>query len=113
MSDDMQQDSSAGLASGLAGGNLGIPGEGANLDFLMDIPLEVTIELGRTKMLVKQLLGLKKNSVIELDREANEPVDILINNKRFARGEVVIEGDRIAIMITDIISPRERIQRLA
>lgn len=87
--------------------------DGANMDFLMDIPLEVTIELGRTKMMVKQLLTLKKNSVIELDREANEPVDILINNKRFARGEVVVEGDRIAIMITDIISPKERIQRLA
>lgn len=86
--------------------------DGANMDFLMDIPLEVTIELGRTKMMVKQLLTLKKNSVIELDREANEPVDILINNKRFARGEVVVEGDRIAIMITDIISPKERIQRL-
>ncbi|MFM7199549.1 MAG: flagellar motor switch protein FliN [Myxococcota bacterium] len=87
--------------------------DGANMDFLMDIPLEVTIELGRTRMMVKQLLTLKKNSVIELDREANEPVDILINNKRFARGEVVVEGDRIAIMITDIISPKERIQRLA
>lgn len=87
--------------------------ENGNLDFLMDIPLEVTIELGRTRMMVKQLLSLKKNSVIELDREANEPVDILINNKRFAKGEVVIEGDRIAVMITDIISPRERIQKLA
>jgi len=83
-----------------------------NLDFLMDIPLDVTIELGRTNMVVKQLLSLRKNSVVELDREANEPIDILINNKRFARGEVVIEGEKIAIMITDIISPRERIQRL-
>ena len=90
-----------------------IASHGPNMGFLMDIPLEVAVELGRTRMMVKDLLTLKRNSLIELDREANEPVDILINNKPFAKGEVVIEGERIAIMVIDIVSPTERIQQLS
>lgn len=85
---------------------------GPNLDFLMDIPLQVTVELGRTRIPIRQIMQLKKNAIIPLDRAANEPVDILVNDKPFAKGEVVIDGDRIAIQVTDIVSPRERIQKL-
>ncbi len=112
MAVEMEHGARGSFQDGLGGVSLGGEEENGHLDFLMDVPLEVTIELGRTRMLVKQLLNLKRNSVVELDREANEPVDILINNKRFAKGEVVIEGERIAIVITEIISLRERIQRL-
>lgn len=83
-----------------------------NLDFLMDIPLQVTVELGRTRIPIRQIMQFKKNAIIPLDRAANEPVDILVNDKPFAKGEVVIDGDRIAIQVTDIVSPRERIQKL-
>ncbi len=83
-----------------------------NLDFLMDIPLQVTVELGRTRIPIKSIMQLKKNAIIPLDRAANEPVDILVNDKPFAKGEVVIDGERIAIQVTDIVSPRERIQKL-
>ena len=85
---------------------------GPKLDFLMDIPLQVTVELGRTRIPIRQILQLRKNAIIPLDRAANEPVDILVNDKPFAKGEVVIDGERIAIQVTDIVSPRERIQKL-
>lgn len=87
-------------------------GHATELDFILDIPLEVTVEMGRTKMLINDLLQLGQGSVIELNRLAGEPLDILVNNKLVARGEVVVVGEKFAIRLTDIVSPLERVKRL-
>jgi flagellar motor switch protein FliN len=87
-------------------------GHSAELDFILDIPLEVTVEMGRTKMLINDLLQLGQGSVIELNRLAGEPLDILVNSKLVARGEVVVVGEKFGIRLTDIVSPMERVKRL-
>jgi flagellar motor switch protein FliN/FliY len=83
-----------------------------DMDFLLDIPLEVTVELGRTRMLIKDLLQLGQGSVVELQKIAGEPMEILVNNKLVARGEVVVVNEKFGVRLTDIISPTERIQQL-
>jgi flagellar motor switch protein FliN/FliY len=83
-----------------------------NLDFVLDIPLEVTVELGRTKMLISDLLQLGQGSVIELTKLAGEPMEILINQKLVARGEVVMVNEKFGVRLTDIISPAERVKQL-
>lgn len=83
-----------------------------DIDFLLDIPLEVTAELGRTRMLIRDLLQLGQGSVIELDKIAGEPMEILINNRLVARGEVVVVNEKFGVRLTDIISPTERIRQL-
>jgi flagellar motor switch protein FliN/FliY len=88
-------------------------GPSKDLDFILDIPLEVTVEMGRTKMLINDLLQVGQGSVIELNRLAGEPLDILINGKLIARGEVVVVSEKFGIRITDIVSPLERVKRLA
>lgn len=79
---------------------------------LLDIPLEISVELGRTKMLIGDLLQITQGSTIELDKYENEPVEILINGRHIARGEVILIGDKFGIRIIDIISPEERIKKL-
>ena len=91
----------------------GHTGPAKELDFILDIPLEVTVEMGRTRMLINDLLQIGQGSVIELNRLAGEPLDILINNKLIARGEVVVVSEKFGIRITDIVSPLERVKRLA
>jgi flagellar motor switch protein FliN/FliY len=88
------------------------PGTHRDMDFLLDIPLEVSVELGRTRMLIKDLLQLGQGSVIELSKMAGEPMEILVNNKLVARGEVVVVNEKFGIRLTDIISPTERIAQL-
>ncbi len=83
-----------------------------DIDFILDIPLELTVQLGMTKMLIKDLLQLGQGSVIELDKLAGEPMEILINNKLVARGEVVVVNEKFGVRLTDIISPAERIKQL-
>jgi flagellar motor switch protein FliN len=83
-----------------------------NLDLLLDIPLSITVELGRTKKLIREILELTPGSIIELDKLAGEPVDILINNKLIAKGEVVVIDENFGVRVTDIISPSERIRKL-
>jgi len=83
-----------------------------DMDFLLDIPLEVTVELGRSRMFIKDLLQLGQGSVIELEKIAGEPMEILVNDKLIARGEVVVVNEKFGIRLTDIISPTERIQKL-
>ena len=83
-----------------------------SLDFLLNIPLDVTVELGRTRMNIGDLLNLDKGAVIELDKEASEPLDILVNDQPVAKGEVVVMEKRFGIRITDIITPAERVERL-
>jgi flagellar motor switch protein FliN/FliY len=87
-------------------------GEPRRLDMLLDLPLDVSVELGRTRMSIQELLALAPGSVIELDKVAGEPLDILINDRLVARGEAVVVNDKFGIRITDIVSPQERITRL-
>jgi flagellar motor switch protein FliN/FliY len=82
------------------------------LDLLLDVPLEVTVELGRARMSIQDLLGLAPGSVIELDKVAGEPLDILVNDRLIARGEAVVVNDKFGVRITDIVSRSERIARL-
>ncbi|WP_078547116.1 flagellar motor switch phosphatase FliY [Litchfieldia alkalitelluris] len=86
--------------------------ESSNLDMLLDIPLQVTVELGRTKRSIKEILELTAGSIIELDKLAGEPVDVLVNSKLVAKGEVVVIDENFGVRITDIISQRERIKNL-
>ena len=83
-----------------------------NLDFILDIPLKVSIELGRTSIFIKELLQLGQGSVLELDKLAGEPMEVLVNGKLVARGEVVVINEKFGIRLTDIISPVERIETL-
>lgn len=83
-----------------------------NLDFILDIPLRVSVELGRTKMMVRDLLQLGQGSVIELTKLAGEPMEIYVNDKLIARGEVVVVNEKFGVRLTDIISPQERIEQL-
>lgn len=96
--------------------NLGNPAYGQadvnNLNLLMDIPLKVTVELGRTQKQIKDILELSQGSIIELDKLAGEPVDILVNNKLIAKGEVVVIDENFGVRVTDIVSQWDRIQNL-
>ena len=83
-----------------------------NLDFILDIPLKVTVELGRTSVVIKDLLQLGQGSVLELGKLAGEPLEILVNGKLVAKGEVVVVNEKFGIRLTDIISPVERIETL-
>jgi flagellar motor switch protein FliN/FliY len=83
-----------------------------NLNLLLDIPLKITVELGRTKKLIKEILELSQGSIIELDKLAGEPVDILANNKLIAKGEVVVIDENFGVRVTDIVSPTDRLKKL-
>ena len=83
-----------------------------NLDFIMDIPLQLTVELGRTKMLVRDVLQLNQGSVVELTKLAGEPLDVFVNSKLVARGEAVVVNDKFGIRLLDIVSPNERVDKV-
>jgi len=89
--------------------SLNVPG---NLDMILDIPVQLTVELGRTKIAIRNLLQLAQGSVVELDGLAGEPMDVLVNGCLIAQGEVVVVNDKFGIRLTDIITPAERIRRL-
>ncbi|MFJ1228876.1 flagellar motor switch protein FliN [Yersinia proxima] len=84
-----------------------------DIDLILDIPVKLTVELGRTKMTIKELLRLSQGSVVSLDGLAGEPLDILINGYLIAQGEVVVVADKYGVRITDIITPSERMRRLS
>jgi flagellar motor switch protein FliN/FliY len=112
--------------AGAPGGAPGAMGEGGaaqaprpaqgggvqSLDFILDIPLKVAVELGRSKMAIREILQLAQGSVIELSKFAGEPLEVLVNDKLIARGEVVVVNEKFGIRLTDIISPVERIEQL-
>lgn len=89
------------------------PETGRSLDFILDIPLEISVELGRTRMVINDLLQLGQGSVIELAKLAGEPLEIMVNGKLVARGEVVVVNERFGIRVTNIVSPMERVKSLA
>ena len=88
-------------------------GEPASLDLILDIPLTVTVELGRSKMLINDLLQLGQGSVVELTKLVGEPLEVLVNNKLVARGEVVVVNEKFGVRLTDIVTPMERVKSLA
>jgi flagellar motor switch protein FliN/FliY len=83
-----------------------------NIGFLLDIPLQISVELGRTRMLVKDLMQLREGSVVELDKLAGEPLDIYVNSRLIARGEAVVVNEKVGLRLTDVISPSERLEKL-
>ena len=87
--------------------------ETKSLDLILDIPLTVSVELGRSKMLINDLLQLGQGSVIELTKLVGEPLEVLVNQKLVARGEVVVVNEKFGVRLTDIVSPMERVQSLA
>ncbi|WES66656.1 flagellar motor switch protein FliN [Superficieibacter sp. HKU1] len=95
----------------LGGGD--VSGTLQDIDLIMDIPVKLTVELGRTRMTIKELLRLTQGSVVSLDGLAGEPLDILINGYLIAQGEVVVVADKYGVRITDIITPSERMRRLS
>ena len=82
------------------------------VDFILDIPLQVSVELGRTHMLINDLLQLGQGSVVELSKLAGEPMEVFVNQKLIARGEVVVVNEKFGVRLTDIISPLERVEQL-
>lgn len=89
------------------------PADSQNLDFLLDIPLDVTVELGRTSMIINKMLQLTQGSVVELDKAAGEPVEIFVNNKLLGKGEVIVVNERFGVRITEIISQADRVKNIA
>jgi flagellar motor switch protein FliN len=85
---------------------------GGNISLLMDVPLKLTVELGRTTKMVKEILALAPGSVVELDKLAGEPVDILVNERLIAKGEVVVIDENFGVRITEIVNPEERLHGL-
>lgn len=83
------------------------------LDFILDIPLELSVELGKTKMIVNDLLQLGQGSIIELNKLAGEPLEVYINRKLIARGEVVVVNEKFGVRLTDVITPIDRVKSLA
>lgn len=92
--------------------NNSMQGTQNDIDFILDIPVQLTVELGRTKISIKNLLQLAQGSVVELDGMAGEPMDVLVNGCLIAQGEVVVVNDKFGIRLTDIITPAERIRKL-
>ncbi len=92
--------------------NLPVNLEGPNLDVILDIPVSISMEVGNTDITIRNLLQLNQGSVIELDRLAGEPLDVLVNGTLIAHGEVVVVNEKFGIRLTDVISPSERIKKL-
>ena len=99
-----------GAAPKAAGGLVGL--DGPNLDVILDIPVSISMEVGSTEITIRNLLQLNQGSVVELDRLAGEPLDVLVNGTLIAHGEVVVVNEKFGIRLTDVISPSERIKKL-
>ncbi len=115
--EDATADNGKSEASNASGQNLSQeeqrkPEKARPIDFILDIPLGISVELGRTRMVVNDLLQIGPGSIIELNKSAGEPMEILINNKLVARGEVIVVNEKLAVRLTDIVSPIERIESL-
>lgn len=104
------QSTAASVFKDFAGGAAGAAQN--DIEFILDIPVQLTVELGRAKIAIKNLLQLAQGSVIELDGLAGEPMDVLVNGCLIAQGEVVVVNDKFGIRLTDVISPAERIRKL-
>ena len=101
--DDQSEDNNSSSTSG----------DEINLDVILDVPVTISMEIGRTQINIRNLLQLNQGSVVELERFAGEPLDVLVNGTLIAHGEVVVINDKFGIRLTDVISPSERVKRLA
>ena len=106
----VQQGAAPGLASAESKGGTATAN---GIDFILDIPMQVSVQLGGARMLIRELLQLGQGSVIGLDKLAGEPMEVFVNNKLVARGEVVVVNEKFGIRLTDVVSATERIQQLA
>lgn len=86
--------------------------ERLKIDNLLDIPVEISVEVGKSKVTIGELLSLAKNAIIELDKLAEDPVDIYVNSKLIGKGEIVVSNDRLGVRILEIVTPKERVQKL-
>jgi len=102
----------AGQAEAAENAEAGLKKDIRDLEFILDLPLEVSVELGRAKLLINDLLQLGQGSVVELNKFAGEPLEILVNNRLVARGEAVVVNEKFGVRITDIVSPMERVKQL-
>ncbi len=91
----------------------GTPGVPQDINMILDIPVQLTVELGRTRIPIKNILGLAQGSVVELEALAGEPMDVLVNGYLIAQGEVVVVNEKFGIRLTDIVTPSERMRRLS
>jgi len=96
-----------------AAGVPGAPGAGNDIGMILDIPVQLTVELGRTRIPIKNILQLAQGSVVELETLAGEPMDVLVNGYLIAQGEVVVVNEKFGIRLTDIVTPSERMRRLS
>jgi flagellar motor switch protein FliN/FliY len=94
------------------GGAMGGDGVDVNLDMILDVPVTLAMEVGRTRISIRNLLQLNQGSVVELDRAAGEPLDVYVNGTLVAHGEVVVINEKFGIRLTDVISPAERVRKL-
>ncbi len=90
----------------------GQEGDSKNLEFILDIPLQLTVELGRTKLLVRDVLQLNQGAVVELTKLAGENLDVFVNSKLVARGEAVVINEKFGVRLIDIVSPHERVEKI-
>jgi flagellar motor switch protein FliN/FliY len=102
-----------GFGSGEGGNHFGDEKKDRNLQMILDIPLKVSVELGRTRMPVKELINLAQGSVVELNKLAGEPLEVYVNDKLIARGEAVVVNEKFGVRLTDIISQSERVEQLS
>ncbi len=105
--------SSAAVHPGVLNDDAGLTGNPeVNLEVILDIPVALSLEIGRTQIPIRNLLQLNQGSIVELDRLAGEPLDVLVNGTLIAHGEVVVVNEKFGIRLTDVISPAERVRRL-
>jgi len=105
-------DSAARSSQALQGGAKKDEHNMQNLEFLLDIPLKVSVEVGRTRVLIKDLLQLHEGSIVELDKLAGEPLDLYVNSRLIAKGEAVLVNEKFGIRLTEVVSPAERLEQL-
>ncbi len=105
-----EQPSSGNAGTGHRGGES--PPDARSLEFLYDVPLQVSVEVGRSKLLLRDLLKMGEGYVIELDKLAGEPLDLYVNSRLIARGEAVMVGDKFGIRLTDVVSTKARLEKL-
>jgi flagellar motor switch protein FliN len=109
-----EQVAPAAFASFSSSANASVPAVAGNdINMILDIPVQLTVELGRTRIPIKQILQLAQGSVVELETLAGEPMDVLVNGYLIAQGEVVVVNDKFGIRLTDIVTPSERMRRLS
>ncbi|MGM0453288.1 MAG: flagellar motor switch protein FliN [Thermodesulfobacteriota bacterium] len=112
MAEDKKNDNGGSLENPGSGAEKGSDAGARGIDFLLDVPLQVTVEVGRTRMLIKDFLQMKEGGVIELDKLADEPLDLYVNSRLIARGEAVVVNEKFGLRLIDVVSTSERLEKL-